>query len=89
MPGFVRDAGMFADSGAKTPPGVGTATPEQVGAGVLRAIEANRGEVAVAPLQQRVMAHFAHLFPGVAGRAQRGGGTKTAERLASGQTDKR
>ena len=23
-PGFVRDAGMFADSGAKTPPGIGT-----------------------------------------------------------------
>ena len=28
MPGFIRDAGMFADSGSRTPPGVGTASPE-------------------------------------------------------------
>ena len=28
-PGFVRDAGMFADSGAKPPPGLGTTTPER------------------------------------------------------------
>ncbi len=33
LPGFIRDAGMFADSGAKAPPGLGTSTPEQVGRG--------------------------------------------------------
>ena len=27
LPGFIRDAGMFADSGAKLPPGVGTQAP--------------------------------------------------------------
>ena len=27
LPGFIRDAGMFADSGAKAPPGTGTSTP--------------------------------------------------------------
>lgn len=89
MPGFIRDAGMFADSGARAPKGAGTASPEQVGEGVVKAIEANRAEVAVAPLQLRAMAHFAHFFPAIAARAQRGGGTKTAERVASGQTDKR
>lgn len=89
MPGFVRGAGMFADSGASPPPGIGTATPEQVGAAVVRAIESNKGEVAVAPPQQRALAHFAHFFPGVAGRAQRGAGTKVAEGLAAGQVDKR
>jgi short-subunit dehydrogenase len=89
MPGFIRDAGMFADSGSSTPPGVGTATPEDVAAGVLKAIEANRGEVAVAPPQQRALAHFAHFFPAVSLRVQRGGGTKVAEKLAAGQTDKR
>ena len=89
MPGFIRDAGMFADSGAKVPPGVGTSTPEEVAAGVVRAIEQNKAEVAVAPLQQRALAHFAHWFPAVAARAQRGGGTKVAEQLARGQTDKR
>ncbi len=89
LPGFIRDAGMFADSGAKPPPGAGTATPQQVGAGVIRAIEENRGEVAVAPIQQRALVGFAHVFPGIAGRAQRGAGTKIAESLARGQTDKR
>lgn len=89
LPGFIRDAGMFADSGARPPKGAGTSTPEEVAAGVLKAIESNRGEVAVAPPQLRALAQLAHVFPAIAGRAQRGGGTKTAERVASGQTDKR
>ncbi len=42
---------MFADSGAKPPPGLGTSTPEQVAAGVVRAIERDKMEVAVAPLR--------------------------------------
>lgn len=89
LPGFVREAGMFAESGAKPPPGVGTATPRQVADGVVRAIEQNKGEVAVAPVQQRALVNFAHVFPGIAGRAQRGAGTKVAESLARGQTGKR
>ncbi len=89
LPGFIRDAGMFADSGAKVPPGVGTSTPEEVAAGVVKAIEQNKAEMAVAPVQQRFLAGFAHIFPGVAARAQRGGGTKVADQLARGQVDKR
>ncbi len=54
MPGFISDAGMFADSGVKLPPGVGTRTPEQVAAAVLRAVEQNRAEVTVAPLPIRL-----------------------------------
>ena len=50
-PGFIRDAGMFADAGAKPPPGMGTGTPEQVGAAVVKAIERDKVELAVAPLQ--------------------------------------
>ena len=38
-PGFIREAGMFADSGAKPPPGLGTGRPEQVGDAVVTAIE--------------------------------------------------
>ena len=49
FPGFIRDAGMFADSGVKLPPGVGTRSPEDVARGVVDAIERNRGEVDVAP----------------------------------------
>ena len=53
-PGFVRDAGMFHDSGAKLPPFVGTSSPEQVADGVVKAIERNRAEVEVAPFGVRV-----------------------------------
>ena len=41
------------------------------------------------PPQQRALVGFAHIFPGFAARAQRGAGTKIAEELARGQTDKR
>src|SRR5437016_5760449 len=45
FPGFIRDAGMFAEAGVKLPPGVGTRSPEHVAQAVLAAIERNRGEV--------------------------------------------
>lgn len=89
-PGFVREAGMFADSGAKPPPGLGTTTPERVGAGLVRAIEANKMEVVVAPMRQRFAAHLALATPGFSARAQSGGmARRTAENLAAGQADKR
>jgi short-subunit dehydrogenase len=89
MPGFIRDAGMFAESGAKLPPGIGTATPDEVAAGVIRAIVRNKAQVEVAPPQQRALVAFAHAFPSLAARVQRGGGTKIADDLARGQSDKR
>jgi short-subunit dehydrogenase len=89
-PGFVREAGMFADAGAKPPPGLGTTTPDRVGAAVVKAIEGNKMEIAVAPLQQRIAAHLALATPGISARAQSGGmARRTAEDLAAGQTDKR
>ncbi|MFL5898471.1 MAG: SDR family NAD(P)-dependent oxidoreductase [Solirubrobacterales bacterium] len=84
-PGFVREAGMFADAGSKPPPGMGTATPEQVGAATVKAIERNRVEVAVAPLQQRAAAHFALASPALSVRAQSGSaGQKAAQAIADG-----
>jgi short-subunit dehydrogenase len=90
-PGFVRDAGLFADSGAKPPPGFGTTTPEKVADAVLSAIERNRHEVEVAPIVTRVLSNFAMRHPEIAARIayRRGAGTRIAERVASGQTDKR
>jgi short-subunit dehydrogenase len=89
-PGFIRDAGMFADSGAKPPPGMGTSTPEEVAAGVVKAIERNKVEVAVAPLQVRALAHIGLASPRIAMRAVSGGtASKTADRVAEGQGDKR
>jgi short-subunit dehydrogenase len=84
-PGFIRDAGMFADAGAKPPPGMGTGTPEQVGAAVVRVIERDKAEVAVAPLPLRVMSHFALSNPSIAVRTQSGAaGQKAAKALAEG-----
>jgi short-subunit dehydrogenase len=90
-PGFIREAGMFAEAGAKPPPGMGTARPDQVGAGVVKAIEGNRVEVVVAPLQQRLAAHLALASPSLGARAQSGSaGQKAAEAIASGHsTEKR
>ena len=67
-PGFIRDAGMFADSGAKPPMNLGTSTPAEVGAAVADAIEKDKAEIDVAPLRQRELANFAHRFPHVAAR---------------------
>jgi short-subunit dehydrogenase len=47
LPGFIRDAGLFAQSGAKLPFGVGTRSPDDVARAVAGAIERNRAEVEV------------------------------------------
>lgn len=71
FPGFISEAGMFADSGTTLPRFVGTSTPGQVARAVLAAIERNRAEIDVAPVGMRVGAQLAGLLPGVAARVQR------------------
>ena len=89
-PGFVRGAGMFADAGVTLPPGVGTSTPENVAAAVVRAIEQDRGEVDVAPLAMRAGAALSGLAPGFSAGVQgRLGAPKIAREMADGQRDKR
>jgi short-subunit dehydrogenase len=88
-PGAIRDAGMFADSGAPPPPLVGTGTPEQVADAVVRAIDRDRSEISVAPARQRVLARFAMLAPEILGRLTGSAVAKAAEAIAEGQTDKR
>ena len=86
FPGFIRDAGMFHESGAKLPKGVGTSTPEQVAAAVLRAITADKGELDVAPVGMRAGTAFAQIAPEISAKvAKRLGGDKVAAQLASGQ----
>jgi short-subunit dehydrogenase len=77
-PGFVRDAGMFAKSGARSTAGLGTTTPERVASAVARALERNPVEVAVAPLRQRALAHIGLAAPTIAVRAQSGGVARRA-----------
>jgi len=84
-PGFIREAGMFADAGAKPPPGMGTSSPEQVGAATVKAIERNKVEVTVAPLPQRAGAHLALMSPSLGVKAQSGSaGQKAAKAVADG-----
>src|SRR6202034_2759088 len=52
-PGVIRDVGMFADSGVQLPPYAGTKTSADVAAAVIRAIEADRAELDVAPAAPR------------------------------------
>lgn len=90
FPGFVSDAGFFAESGVRLPPWVGTRTPEQVAAAVVRGIERGRAEVDVAPLSLRVGTRAAGLAPVTMGRLQRLlGSERIADAFADAQRDKR
>lgn len=90
-PGFVREAGMLADSGAPLPPLVGTTTPKKVGKAVAQAIRKNRSEIPVAPFRQIRLVKFAGRHPELAGWAARRSGLaeKVAAEITAGQTDKR
>jgi short-subunit dehydrogenase len=89
-PGFVREAGMFADSGAKAPGGMGTTTPAEVADAVIQAIDGDKIEITVAPAKQRLMAHVALVSPTLSYRAQSGSaGQKSADIVSEGQLNKR
>ncbi|HEX2702153.1 MAG TPA: SDR family NAD(P)-dependent oxidoreductase [Solirubrobacteraceae bacterium] len=90
LPGFVSDAGMYADSRVKLPRGVGTRRPEQVAAAVIRAIRGNVGEIEVAPLTLRAGAAIASLAPELSARGMRLlGGDRIARDFERAQSDKR
>ncbi len=90
FPGFIRDAGMFAEAGVELPRGVGTRTSLDVAHAVAEAIEQDRGEVDVAPLGLRVSAAFAGVAPGAAaGLSRRLGSQRIATEIAAGQREKR
>jgi short-subunit dehydrogenase len=90
LPGFIREAGMFADSRATLPPGVGTRSPEEVARAVISAIDRNRAEVVVAPFSMRVGATVGGAAPALATAVSRLlGSQRIAADIASGQRDKR
>ena len=89
-PGFVHDAGMFADSGAELPPGFRTVSPERVADATVSAVERDRGEITVAPLELRLGTVLASVAPDLASKvSNKLGGERIAERMAEGQADKR
>lgn len=89
-PGTIREAGMYADSGAKPIPGLGTSSPQQVADAVVKAIAKNKAEITVAPARQRVLAHFALASPAISVKLASGSfGQKAAASVVDGQHDKR
>jgi len=91
FPGFIRDAGMFADAGVKLPfYAGGTKTPEQVAEATLRAIERNRGEIDVAPFSLKIGSTISGVLPEISAAVTRKmGGAKISAQFARGQLDKR
>jgi short-subunit dehydrogenase len=90
FPGFIRDAGMFAEADVELPRGVGTRTPDDVARAVVRAVERNRAEVDVAPLALRIGAAFGGLAPEAANAlSRRAGSADVASQMAAGQRGKR
>jgi short-subunit dehydrogenase len=90
FPGFIRDAGMFADSNTDLPGFVGTSSPDDVAGAVVVAIEHDRGELDVAPLGVKLGARFSTIAPAVAARVQRRlGSERVAADLSAGQATKR
>lgn len=90
FPGFIRDAGMFAEAGVALPRGVATRSPEDVAAGVVKAIEGNRAELDVAPLSLRAGAAISGLAPQLSANVSRLLGNERVTRdLAAGQRHKR
>jgi uncharacterized protein len=90
FPGFVSDAGMFAESGARLPRWVGTVKPEQVADAVVRGVERDRAELDVAPLSLRAGTLAGSVAPVTMARVQRRlGSDRIARRIAEGQRPKR
>jgi short-subunit dehydrogenase len=67
-PTYVRDAGMWAETGVAPHPLAGQVTPDQVAAAVVRAIKENRPEIDVAPLGTRLAVAMPRLVGSMARR---------------------
>ena len=90
FPGFIQDAGMWADSKVETPPGSGIRRPSDVADAVLKAIRKNPHEIDVAGPIPRLGAWLTGPAPSLVAAAQRaGGGEKVASELTESQRDKR
>jgi short-subunit dehydrogenase len=90
FPGFVREAGLFVESGVKLPPGIGTSSPQDVADAVVSGIEKDRAEINVAPIAMRSSARLFGAAPSVVvAVGRRLGGARLAAAVAKGQRDKR
>jgi short-subunit dehydrogenase len=95
-PGFIREAGMFVDSGASLPRGFRTSAPRDVARAVIRAVQRNTAETVVAPIEARLGVTLCSMAPGLGARAQRlfglnfspvAGGRRRTENLIAAPKD--
>ncbi|MDT4910249.1 MAG: hypothetical protein QOG22_4281 [Pseudonocardiales bacterium] len=90
LPGFISDAGMFAESGTTLPKGIRTSTPQDVATAVLKTIVKDKAEIVVAPPEMHASALLATIAPGVAAAiSRRSPAGRIAEDMAVGQRAKR
>jgi short-subunit dehydrogenase len=73
LPGFISDAGMFAEAAIEAPTFMGTRTPDQVADAVLKALRTRRAEVLVAPPLDRFGAKLGTVAPNLASKLKRRG----------------
>jgi short-subunit dehydrogenase len=85
-PGFIRGAGLFADSGIAAPPGSAARTAEDVGSAVVEAIERDRGEIVVGSVGEKVWGVLGALTPNTLAYVNRRlGGNDIAGALAASE----
>ena len=90
FPGFIREAGMFHNSGVKLPRGAGTRSPDDVARAAVRAVRKNPAEIDVAAFDQKLGARLAGISPPfVAFLARAMGGAKVAKALAEARRNPR
>lgn len=89
FPGFVRDAGMYAETGAKPPFGMGTVSPEAVAASVIKAIRSNKAEIDVAPLGVKAGALIGSVTPALAANIQARIGVGLSDQVLEAHRSKR
>jgi short-subunit dehydrogenase len=71
FPGFIREAGMFADTGVTLPRGMGTRSPQQVAQAVIAGVTRNAPELIVASTEQRVAGWLGSISPGLVAAVER------------------
>ncbi|MEZ4395108.1 MAG: SDR family NAD(P)-dependent oxidoreductase [Polyangiales bacterium] len=90
FPGFIRDAGMFANTQVALPRGTGTRSPRDVADAVLRAVRENPAEIDVAAFEQVFGGYAFGLAPGLVSWIMRTiGGDEVAARIIEAQRSKR
>jgi uncharacterized protein len=90
FPGFIREAGMFHESGARLPGYIRTKRPEDVANAVITAIERDRSEIDVAPIPLRIGTKLSGLAPEAVAIVQRKlGAGELASEFERGQREKR